>query len=225
MSRCRSPRSSAIRSSELERLESMRTRGCRLPQRSMPNGATPAASTWAIRPRSRRCAMSIAAPATAVPRRSCHRRDHARRARRMRSTNPADRRDTVGSIPRCDAATKSRAAFDASGRAQPAMGCSGGERARGVLDRAAGAARSEPRRFPRAAGARGGQDLPDASRRGARGRGFLPLLRGAARASSSRRPRAWRDPPGSTTNCRCMAAACSPASVPGIFRWRFSRAR
>ena len=140
-------------------------------------------------------------------------------------TNPADRRDTVGQLARCDRPRRSPRHSMRRRAAQPAWDARGGVRARGVPGSGGGAAREVARRFLRAAGARSGQDLARRDRRGARGGGFLPLLRGARARGIRPRQAARGSHRRASTSCRCTAAACSPASARGIFRWRFSPAR
>ena len=73
--------------SELERLESYAHPRLPLPRRCMRIGAIPAASTWAIRPRSRRCATRDSAHSPRAPSRQAgphHQRRVCCRAPRMR---------------------------------------------------------------------------------------------------------------------------------------------
>ena len=205
-----------------------RIRGCRLRSRSMRTGATPSGSTSAIPRRSRPLRAGLAG----APRRS----QHTRGPHHQRRSLPGRVRDACGhqsgrSARYASAARamrrppRSRGLRCGSARAAR-LGRTAAARVRAdCLDRAAALLEKSRARFLRAAGARGGQDLSGRDRRGARSGGFLPLLRGA-RARGIRARRAARGTrPASSTSCRCTAAACSPASARGIFRWRFSRAR
>ena len=139
-------------------------------------------------------------------------------------TNPADRRDVVGSTR--DAVPEEIAkAFDAGAAAQPAWNAMGAaRRARACSTRRPTCWKRAARIFMSSWCVRRARAYRTPSRRFAR-----PWISAAItrfeHAPSSRRPSVCRAPPANRTSCRCTAAACSPASVRGTFPWRFSPAR
>ena len=189
--------------------------------RSMRSGATRSAWTSAIRD-----ALATLAPAS--PRAEPPYRggpiingDRARGA-----THAVDQsgrsRVIVGYYARCHRrGDRARRSMPPRGRSPRGRRRGGAVRAE-CLERAAALLEKSRRDFYEPPGARGRQDPARCGRRGARGDGLLPLLRGA-RARGVRAPASGsRDPRVSATSCRCTGAACLPASVPGISRWRFS---
>ena len=165
--------------------------------RCIRTGAIPSASTSAI-PRARGVARRHRrrAATLAAHERAAHQRGRAARraACGHQSGRPARYRRQLA---RCDAAPRSRAAFDAAA-ARSARGTPrGGARARGMPGPRGGAAGEIAPRFLRPADARGGQDPARRDRRGARGGRFLPLLCAARARGVRARHSGSTDPPAS----------------------------
>ena len=121
---------------------------------------------------------------------------------------------TPEQVSRC---RRPRAARFATGR-----GRSAGERA-AFLERAADLLEAAAREVLALCVREGGKTIPDAVAECAR-RSITALLRARARAEFAH-PLAARHRRASATSSSSTAAASSPASRPGIFRWRFSPAR
>ena len=96
-------------------------------------------------------------------------------------TNPADRRDQVGST-RDATPAEIALAFDSGAAAQPAWNLKGGEARAAPAREDLRPSRGEPRGLSRTSGARGRQDCGGRHFGGSRGRGFLPLLCAAGAA-------------------------------------------
>jgi RHH-type proline utilization regulon transcriptional repressor/proline dehydrogenase/delta 1-pyrroline-5-carboxylate dehydrogenase len=123
-------------------------------------------------------------------------------------TNPADRREQVGSMRDATPAEITRA-FDLGVAAQPAWDLAGGEHRGALLEKASDLLDAASADFHQLLVQEAGKTLSDA----------IAEVREAVDFCRYYALRANR------TNCRCTGAESSPASVRGIFRWRYSPAR
>ena len=188
-------------------------------------GAIPAASISAIRARSRRCARARCARRSVRRAATSSSMAAAGAGQPQPITNPADRREIGRRLRAMRSPAESRAASMRQPRRSPP-----GMRS---AARCARTAWRGPRTLLEKARAdfhellvrEAGKTLPDAIAEVREAVDFCRYYALRARERSSSPPRGSRVPPANRTNCRCMAAACSPASVRGISRWRFSPAR
>ena len=139
-------------------------------------------------------------------------------------TNPADRRDQVGST-RDAIPAEIALAFDSGAAAQPAWNLKGGDARAGLLEKTSDLLEANRADFHELLVHEAGKTVADAIAEVREAVDFCRYYALQARRQFAAAADGWKAPPANRTNCRCTGAACSPASVRGIFRWRFSPAR
>ncbi len=137
--------------------------------------------------------------------------------------DPADRCRLVGHVTEATKADALDALKIAHG-AQHEWDAFGGAGRAAILERAADLYEAGRTRLMALAVREAGKTLPNALGEVREAVDFLRYYAGEARARFSG-PVELPGPTGESNEISCMVAACSPASVRGIFRWRFSQDR